>query len=188
MLLVEKLWHVYLGITSKLPINSEGLQTLCDETKAIFFQHYKKPCVSQEGSDTWYNCPPSVHRVLDHAKIINDSLPGPPGLFSEEGSESNNKEFRRFRQCFTRKSDRVQTMEDLFCRLMCKSDPLVLSFDYASQQKHKNAHDMCDEIRTLLEEPSNDNFSDSVTVFEDLETNDYMDIDDDFMDVDDEEM
>ena len=98
VLLVEKLWHVYLAITSKLPINSEGLQTLCDETKAIFFEHYKKPCVSQEGSDTWYNCPPSVHRVLDHAKIINDSLPGPPGLFSEEGSESNNKEFRRFRR------------------------------------------------------------------------------------------
>ena len=51
----------------------------------------------------------------------------PIGQISEDAQESCNKYIKRFREDFTRKCSRVQTMEDLFLRLLLTSDPLISS-------------------------------------------------------------
>lgn len=46
---------------------------------------------------------------------------------SEEALESWNKDVRRYRLNFTRKSSRTETNEDLVHQLLISSDPLIYS-------------------------------------------------------------
>lgn len=46
---------------------------------------------------------------------------------SEEAQESCNKYIKRFREDFSRKCDRIKNMEDIFCRLLVTSDPIISS-------------------------------------------------------------
>lgn len=75
----------------------------------------------------WYYMPTTVHKILIHGPQIIDSLILPIGQMSEEAQESCNKYIKEFRRDFSRKCDRAQTMEDVFCRLLITSDPLVCS-------------------------------------------------------------
>ena len=53
---------------------------------------------------SWYDIPPSLHRVLVHGKEIVEATPLPIGLTSEEGAESNTKFARRYHENHTRKT------------------------------------------------------------------------------------
>lgn len=57
--------------------------------------------------------PSSLHKLLIHGAEIIESAVLPIGMFSEEALEARNKDFRRYRECHTRKFSRVQTMTDL---------------------------------------------------------------------------
>ena len=46
---------------------------------------------------------------------------------SEEAQEARNKDIRRYRESFTRKSSRLNTNEDLIKRLLISSDPYITS-------------------------------------------------------------
>lgn len=69
--------------------------------------------------------PPSVHKVLHHGAEIMGCFDLPMGYFSEEAQESRNKDFRRIRECNTRKTSRRETNEDLIHGLLISSDPVI---------------------------------------------------------------
>ena len=61
--------------------------------------------------------------IHSHQVVREKSLP--IGMLSEEAQEARNKDFKRFRECFTRKSSRKNTNRDLKTRLLCSSDPKI---------------------------------------------------------------
>lgn len=75
----------------------------------------------------WYIMPVSVHKILFHGRDIIRSCILPIGQLSEEAQEARNKDTRKFRQLFTRKTSRINTNTDLFNRLLISSDPFIAS-------------------------------------------------------------
>ena len=71
--------------------------------------------------------PVTVHKVLFHGKEIIKSAIVPIGQMSEEAQEARNKDIRRYREFFTRKTSRVNTNKDLMNRLLISSDPYITS-------------------------------------------------------------
>ena len=47
------------------------------------------------------------------------------GMLSEEAQESCNKDFKKFREHFSRKCSQTKTNMDVLRRLLCSSDPLI---------------------------------------------------------------
>ena len=74
------------------------------------------------------NMSPTVHRFIVHghiflqwAKEVNLSL----GKFSETALELRNKDRRKARLNFSRKTNRLDNIKDIFHYLLKTSDPLV---------------------------------------------------------------
>ncbi|KAG5885846.1 hypothetical protein JTB14_029690 [Gonioctena quinquepunctata] len=51
----------------------------------------------------------------------------PIGQLSEEAQEARNKEFKRYRECYSRKISRIKTNEDVLDLLLITSDPYITS-------------------------------------------------------------
>jgi len=82
--------------------------------------------------------PTTVHKLLIHgAQIIASSLL-PIGQMSEDAQESCNKYIKKFREDFSRKCTRTQTMEDVFLRLLVTLDPFISSLRKLPQKKLKS--------------------------------------------------
>ena len=90
---------------------------------------------------------PTLHKILMHgATVISHSIL-PIGQLSEEASAARNKHFRRYRQNFSRKFDRVVCNRDILNRLLLTSDPLLNS---SRKQPHKVSEPFCSETLSLL--------------------------------------
>ena len=77
----------------------------------------------------------------------------PPGMLSEEGSESNNKIVRFIREHLTRKMSRRETMEDLMHRLTAMSDPVVLHYNREATLKLRPNRPIDPELAEFLKNP-----------------------------------
>lgn len=77
---------------------------------------------------SWYYMPPSVHKISIHGSSIIKSFVSPIGILSEEAQESFNKDIKRYRESYSRKSSRININTDIFQRLLLSSDPLISSF------------------------------------------------------------
>lgn len=118
---------------------------------------------------SWYYMPSSVHKLLIHGADIIEAAVLPIGMFSEEALEARNKDFRRYREFHTRKFTRLQTMTDLFNRLLVSSDPYISSLSKTNNLVRTYSTKTLDsEVRALLVQPfistddsENDNSSDS---------------------------
>jgi hypothetical protein len=97
----------------------------------------------------WYSMPPTVHKILIHGADIIRAAIVPIGQLSEEAQESRNKDFKRFRANYTRKSSRKLTNEDLLNILLISSDPLISSL---RKVYPKNEHEFFDETLDLINE------------------------------------
>lgn len=64
-------------------IDCVKFEKYCTETAELYIQYY-----------SWYNMPPSVHKVLIHGVEIIRALGVPIGNLSEEAQEATNKVFR----------------------------------------------------------------------------------------------
>ena len=73
----------------------------------------------------WYYMPTSMHKILIHGSQIIESSLLPIRQMSEEAQKSCNKFIKKFRRDFSRKCSRTKTMEDVICRLLVTSDPLI---------------------------------------------------------------
>ena len=114
--LIKKIYVILCTISSGYEINTEEFKRFSLETYDLYIKKYK-----------WYYMPQSLHKLLIHGSDIIENFHLPIGLLSEESQEARNKDFRNFRERFTRKISRKLTNEDIMSRLLCSSDPLISS-------------------------------------------------------------
>ena len=98
----------------------------------------------------WYYMPISVHKVLYHGNDIIESSILPIGQLSEEALEARNKDSRKYRELFTRKSSGIHTNTDLLHRLLITSDPYITSLRASPKTKRS---EVLPEVLELLREP-----------------------------------
>ena len=76
------------------------------------------------------NMPPTVHRFLVHGSVFLQwarEVNIPLGRFSESAIEMRNKDRRKARLRFSRKTSRIDNIKDTYHYLLKTSDPLVNS-------------------------------------------------------------
>ena len=130
-------------------------------TQKNLVNYAKKTLDQYMAHASWYDIPPSLHRVLVHGKEIVEATPLPIGLTSEEGAESNTKFARRYHESHTRKTSQKDTMSDLFHRMMDVSDPIVVAMSpepKSMPEKHLPP-DMAELLQTLELSPSQDGYN-----------------------------
>ena len=93
--------------------------------------------------------PQAIHKLLIHSHQVERVKELPIGMLSEEAQENSNKNFKNFRENFTRKSSRVLTNTNLMRRLLCFSDPVITSHR-KSMQRDRNKKELREDSRTLL--------------------------------------
>lgn len=137
--LIER-FHVLLEtINCGFEINLNKFDKYTQETRNLYLKLY-----------SWYPMPVSVHKLLFHGKDIISSCILPIGQLSEEAQEARNKDCRKYRECFTRKTSRVDTNLDLIRRLLITSDPLIASFRASPKTKRGK---LSPEVIELLNMP-----------------------------------
>lgn len=146
------------ALSSGLEIDAQKFQAYAEETKEIYLRNY-----------SWYYMPASVHKILQHAEKIIQSCILPLGQLSEEAQESSNKEYRRFREHFSRKCSRINTNKDVLNRFLISSDPLLSSYS-TTEPRRKNS--LPTETIALLKAPENPYTSESDDCEEDEEESD----------------
>ena len=85
-------------------------------------------------------------QILIH---VVDRMALPIGMLSEEAQEARNKDFKKFRESFSRKCSRSKTNEDLLWRLMCPSDPTISDL---RTSRHPKKEEFPDGVLELLKE------------------------------------
>ena len=93
--------------------------------------------------------PQSLHRILIHGWQIVDWMVLPTSMLSEEAQAASNKDFKKFRESFSRKCSNSKTNEDLLRRLMCSSDPITSDL---RTPHHLKKEDFPDGLLELLKE------------------------------------
>jgi hypothetical protein len=133
------IYHFYVilqCLSSGENINIDKFEVYCWETAELYTNLY-----------SWYYMPPSVHKILIHGSSIIKSFVLPIGILSEEAQESRNKDIKRYRESYSRKSSRININTDIFQRLLLSSDPLISSF--RKVDKH-NIKKLLPEVEDLL--------------------------------------
>jgi hypothetical protein len=148
---LKRLYVILTALSCGFMINNEAFAEYAKTTAKLYVELY-----------LWYNMPSSLHRILIHGPEIVKAATLPIGMFSEEALESRNKDFRKYRQCNTRKFSRTKTMQDLFNALLVSSDPVISSLSQCiGTRSHKPT--LNKEVLELLQEPekSLNNFSEN---------------------------
>ncbi|KAL4702683.1 hypothetical protein ACJJTC_018692 [Scirpophaga incertulas] len=102
----------------------DSFNNYAEETRNLYLREY-----------SWYNMPVTVHKVLFHRRDVIASCILPIGQLPEEAQEARNKDNRRYREFFTRKTSRIDTNTDLLNRLLISSDPFISSFRLIMKRK-----------------------------------------------------
>ena len=114
--IIRRFGIILKTISCGFSINKEKFGVYCHETAELYVDLYN-----------WYPMPASVHKLLVHGADIVSTAILPIGFLSEEAQEARNKDVKYMREHNTRKCSRVATNEDLFCKLLVSSDPLITS-------------------------------------------------------------
>lgn len=118
-------------------IDTKKFDLYAQNTAELFVEKYN-----------WYYMPSSVHQILLHGSGTIESACLPIGQLSEEAAEARNKDFKRFRQMFSRKCSRTATNEDVLHSLLVSSDPYLSSL--RNQWNKRRSLDMEQEAKELL--------------------------------------
>lgn len=124
--LIKRFKIILQAISSGHTINIEKFQNYALTTAKLFLEKYD--C---------YPMPTTVHKILIHGPQVIKYALLPIGQLSEEAQEARNKEFKRYREYFSRKMSRTKTNEDILHLLLITSDPLVTSMrKYQERKEH----------------------------------------------------
>lgn len=93
--------------------------------------------------------PTTVHKILIRDPQSKSEAILPIGQLSEEAQEARNKDFRKYRESYCRKSSPLYEMSDIFHRYLVTSDPYISCIRPLSKKKFKN---FSKEMLQLLEE------------------------------------
>lgn len=123
-----KMVHIILQVLSSgFSIDPDRFQAYCKRVALLYVDLY-----------AWYYMPQSLHRLLIHGHQVVRAMLLPIGMLSEEAQECQNKNFKKFRENFSRKCSRLKTNEDIIRRLLCTSDPYISSIRKPAQKKKKS--------------------------------------------------
>lgn len=122
--IIERFYIIMQVVSSGYEINLKKFQDFALTTAKLFVEKYP-----------WYNMPPTVHKFLIHGPEIIKNALVPIGQLSEEAQEARNKEIKKFREGYSRKSSRTKTNEDVFNLLLISSDPLISSLRELPRKK-----------------------------------------------------
>lgn len=138
--LIKRFSAILFVLSSGNKINLNTFERYCRSTLELYNEKYK-----------WYPLTPTVHKVLAHGSLIIKTAVLPLGQLSEEAQESRNKDIRNYRRFFSRKASRRMTIEDLFCRLLLSSDPVISSVRPLPRKNLRNIDkDVRADIDTLM--------------------------------------
>ena len=104
---------------SERKVNTNELRKLCKGTYLLILESFP-----------WANITPTLHKLLAHSEELLSEVNSGFGFkcFSEEGSEACNKLIRKYREHLARKTSFEGNMIDIFVRLACEVDPVLLGF------------------------------------------------------------
>ncbi|KMQ83296.1 dna-mediated transposase [Lasius niger] len=90
-------------------------------------------------------------------------------MLGEEASEARNKNYKRYRECHSRKHSRLANMEDIFYRVMDTSNPIVSNISLNNRLKKQKRLPFSQDIIRLFLIPKIDGtiHSDSEELLED---------------------
>lgn len=101
-----------------------------------------------------------------------ENSPLPVGMLSEEGEEARNKHYKRDRIFHARLISRTLNLNDVFCRALETSDPLISSLN-VNISKKKSRNDLPEEVRAMIfsenDEEVQDNVQDVYEFLDDME-------------------
>lgn len=143
--LIIRFGVILQSLSSGQKINLIKFNDYCWDTANLYVRLYE-----------WYYMPPSVHKILIHGSVIIGSFVIPIGQLSEEAQEARNKDLKRYRENYTRKTSRIDTNTDLFNRLLLSSDPKISGL----QEDNRKRRSFSVEVKRLLLD-ENDSDSDS---------------------------
>lgn len=112
--IIRKFRNIMCIISSGYEINLELFKSYLHDTAKLYVKEYP-----------WYPMPTTVHKILMHGQQVIKNALLPIGQLSEEAQEAMNKDFKNFRQGYSRKMSRVKTNEDILHWLLLSSDPLI---------------------------------------------------------------
>lgn len=122
--LIKRFRTILIAISSRKQVDLAKFEQYATETIERYNLLY-----------SWYLMPTTVHKVLFHGIQIMKFFDMPIGCYSEEAQEARNKDFRRIRECNTRKTSRSNTNEDIIHGLLISSDPVIGQFRKISERK-----------------------------------------------------
>ena len=133
-------------ISTTSEIDSTKFVAYTEETRKLYLKLYP-----------WYYMPSTVHKILVHGKDILDNCILPLGQLSEEAQESRHKDYRHYREIFTRKNSRICTHRDILNRCLFSSDPKISSnnaFSFKSSKEHNKSPDVSRLLKNEDQNPS----------------------------------
>ena len=117
--------HIIMQVLScGFAVNVDLFQNYCIETARLLVKTYP-----------WYYMPTSIHEILIHGYLVIEWAPLPIGSLSEEAQESRNKDIKKYRENYSRKNSRKNTMMDVMYWLLVSSDPLISSLRLTPPKK-----------------------------------------------------
>lgn len=134
--IIKRFYVILQTISSGFEINSNKFKEFTLETARMYVAKYP-----------WYYMPTTVHKILIHSPQVISSAILPIGQLSEEAQEARNKDIKKYREGFSRKFSRRQTMEDVFNLLLASSDPYISSI---RQLPTKNCKSFSRDVLNLL--------------------------------------
>ena len=151
--LVFNLNTLYGALASGFNVDANKFEALCRETEQIYFD--------ENDGVGWYSLPPSLHRLFKHAADVIRASPLPVGILTEEASEANNKNLRRFRLQHSRRSSWFNNIMDVFNRMMDISDPIIQDTSAARRASRRRKRRLPKEVLAVLKNPDFSNELDS---------------------------
>jgi hypothetical protein len=80
--------------------------------------------------------------------LLNSVLP--VGMLGEEGSEAQNKYYRKFRLAHARKTSRVDNLTDIFLRVLDSSDPVISNIGMEDRMSKRKRLPIPQEVQDLF--------------------------------------
>lgn len=140
--LVTRLSVVLKVLNLKESIDTAKFRVYCRETYELYTELYP-----------WYYMNATLHKVLAHGAEIIESLPLSLGMFTEEGAESRNKYYRKFREAHARKTSRAANMKDVFVRTLLSSDPIISKTSVEKGLRKTKEKELSMELLEFVKQP-----------------------------------
>lgn len=122
--LIQKMHTILVALSSGYDIKIESFRKFTLDTAKYSIELYP-----------WFFMPPTVHKLLVHGPDVISSFLLPIGQLSEEAQEARNKDFKRYRESYSRKCSREKCNEDVFNLLLITSDPVITSYRQLPKKK-----------------------------------------------------